>query len=128
MWRYASIEELTRRILGSLTASILHIILIIALYTRMPMSYYVWGSMLQMLFFVGLRFLFRFLLFLRSHMWKRRNEASGRVMVIGAGEAGRMLLRDLKISDKMNDRAVCVIDNNSNKRNLPVEDNVIKIR
>ena len=83
MWRYASIEELTRTILGSLTASILHCILITAIYCRMPMSYYVWGSMLQMLFVVGLRFLFRFLLFLRSHMWKR-GEPGGRVMVICA--------------------------------------------
>ena len=120
MWRYASIEELTRTILGSLTASVLHCVLITAIYCRMPMSYYVWGSMLQMLFVVGLRFLFRFLLFLRSHMWKR-GETGGRVMVIGAGEAGRMLLRDLKTSDKLNDKPVCVIDDNQNKWNRPIE-------
>ena len=50
MWRYASIEELTRTILGSLLASILHCILITVFFCRMPMSYYVWGSMLQMFF------------------------------------------------------------------------------
>ena len=120
MWRYASIEELTRTILGSLVASILHCILITVLYCRMPMSYYVWGSMLQMLFVVGLRFLFRFLLFLRSYMWKK-NEAGGRVMVIGAGEAGRMILRDLKTSDRLNDKPVCVIDDNPNKWNRYIE-------
>ena len=120
MWRYASIEELTRTILGSLTASVLHCILITVLYYRMPMSYYVWGSMLQMLFVVGLRFLFRFLLFLRSRLGKR-GETGGRVMVIGAGEAGRMLLRDLKTSDKLNDVPVCVIDDNPNKWNRPIE-------
>ena len=120
MWRYASIEELTKTILGSLTASVLHIVLITALYCRMPMSYYVWGSMLQMFFVVGLRFLFRFLLFLRSHM-VRKGGPGGRVMVIGAGEAGRMILRDLKTSDKVNDRAVCVIDDNPNKWNRPIE-------
>ncbi len=120
MWRYASFSELTRCILGSLTASILHIVLITVLYQRMPMSYYVWGSMLQMFFVVGLRFLFRFLLFLRSHMGKK-GEIGGRVMVIGAGEAGRMLLRDLKNSDKVNDIPVCVIDDNPNKWNRPIE-------
>ena len=120
MWRYASIEELTRTILGSLTASILHIVLITVLYQRMPMSYYVWGSMLQMIFVVGLRFLFRFLLFLRTHL-RKRQEPGGRVMVIGAGEAGRMILRDLKTSDKVNDIPVCVIDDNHNKWNRPIE-------
>ena len=120
MWRYASFDELLRTILGSLTASVLHIVLITVLYCRMPMSYYVWGSMLQMLFVVGLRFLFRFLLFLRTHMWKR-GEPGGRVMVIGAGEAGRMILRDLKTSDMLNDKPVCVIDDNPNKWNRPIE-------
>ena len=120
MWRYASFSELTRTILGSLTASILHCILITVIYTRMPMSYYVWGSMLQMVFVVGLRFLFRFLLFLRSHMWKSFNPG-GRVMVIGAGEAGRMLIRDLKTSEQLNDKPVCVIDDNPNKWNRPIE-------
>jgi len=121
MWRYASFEELVRTVLGSLTASVLHCVLITALYTRMPLSYYVWGSMLQMLFVVGLRFFFRFLLYLRSHMWKKRQEPGGRVMVIGAGEAGRMILRDLKTSDKVNDIPVCVIDDNHNKWNRPIE-------
>ena len=36
MWRYASFDELLRTILGSLTASILHIVLITALYCRRP--------------------------------------------------------------------------------------------
>ena len=120
MWRFASFEELVRTVLGSLTASVLHCVLITVLYSRMPLSYYVWGSMLQLLFVVGLRFLFRFLLFLRSHM-VRKGGPGGRVMVIGAGEAGRMILRDLKTSDKVNDRAVCVIDDNPNKWNRPIE-------
>jgi len=120
MWRYASIEELTKTILGSLTASVLHIVLITAFYCRMPMSYYVWGSMLQLFFVVGLRFLFRFLLFLWARL-RRKGETGGRVMIIGAGEAGRMILRDLKTSDKVNDVPVCVIDDNPNKWNRPIE-------
>ena len=120
MWRYASIEELTKTILGSLTASVLHIVLITAFYCRMPMSYYVWGSMLQLFFVVGLRFLFRFLLFLRARL-RRKGETGGRVMIIGAGEAGRMILRDMKTSDKVNDVPVCVIDDNPNKWNRPIE-------
>ena len=120
MWRYASIEELIKTVLGSLTASVLHIVLITVLYCRMPMSYYVWGSMLQMFFVVGLRFLFRFLLFLRTRLG-RYSETSARVMIIGAGEAGRMIIRDMKTSDKFRDRPVCVIDDNANKWNRPIE-------
>ena len=120
MWRFASFDELVRTVLGSLTASLLHCILITVLFTRMPLSYYVWGSMLQMFFVVGLRFLFRFLLFLR-HYLRKKTEPGGRVMVIGAGNAGQMILRDLKTTDKLNDTAVCVIDDNQNKWGRSIE-------
>ena len=120
MWRYASLEELTRTVLGAFTASIVHCILITVFYCRMPMSYYVWGSMLQILFVVGLRFLFRFLLFLKKRLG-RRDETMGRVMVIGAGDAGQMLLRNMNTSDKMTDMPVCVIDDNQNKWGRSIE-------
>ena len=114
MWRFASYDELIRTTLGSVTASVLHCLLITALFRRMPMSYYIWGSVVQLVLVVGLRFSFRLLLFFRNG-WRKREEALGRVMIIGAGSAGQMMLRDLKNSEKLEDKAVCVVDDNPNK-------------
>ena len=40
---------------------------------------------------------------------------TGRVMLIGGGNAGQMILRDLNSSKETNDKVVCIIDDNPNK-------------
>ena len=120
MWRFYSYSELMRTIIGSVTASLLHCILISVLFDRMPLSYYLWGSLLQLICVVAPRVAYRVLLFLRS-LRKPAAETAGRVMVIGAGASGQMIIRDLKSSELLNDKAVCVIDDNSNKWNRTIE-------
>ena len=110
MWRYASYGELIRTGVGSVTASVFHIILITALYNRMPLSYYLWGSVVQLILLIIPRFSYRLLLFLRAG---RSNGAH--VMIIGAGSTGQLLLRDLNTAKELNDKAVCFIDDNRNK-------------
>ena len=110
MWRFASYGELIRTTAGSLTASLLHIIFISIFFGRMPLSYYLWGSMLQLILLLVPRFSFRLFIFLRG-----RKSGGAHVMIIGAGQAGQMLLRDLNTSDELNDKAVCFIDDNPNK-------------
>lgn len=110
MWRFASYGELIRTTSGSLTASLLHIIFISIFFGRMPLSYYLWGSLLQLIFLLVPRFSFRLFIFLRG-----RKPDGAHVMIIGAGQAGQMLLRDLNTSDELNDKAVCFIDDNPNK-------------
>ena len=114
VWRYASYGELVRTFAGSVCTSIFHIILISFIFVRMPLSYYIWGSVLQLLLLLAPRFSYRLLLFFRSGM-KRTDETAGRVMIIGAGQAGQMLLRDLNTAKELNDKAVCFIDDNPNK-------------
>ncbi len=120
IWRYASYSELIRTFLASGCTSLIHIILISVLFGRMPLSYYLWGSSLQFIFLVVPRFSYRLLLFMRAGM-KHTDETAGRVMIIGAGQAGQMLLRDLKTAKELNDKAVCFIDDNPNKWGRLVE-------
>lgn len=114
MWRYVSYVELLRMFMASAVASIAHAVLITALVCRMPLSYYLWGSALQFVFLVIPRFSYRLLLLLLSRM-KYGNGSASHVMIIGAGQAGQMLLRDLKMAKEVKDRAVCFIDDNPNK-------------
>ena len=112
MWRYASFSELMRAALGSITSSILHTILITVFFERMPLSYYLIGAGLQGIFLIGIRFSYRFV-----QIIKKRNEPveGKRVMLIGAGSSGQMILRDMYRAREVKDKAVCIIDDNKNK-------------
>ncbi len=96
IWRFVGLNELLHATSGSLTASVLHVILITVLFRRMPMSYYVWGAVMQLFCVVVSRFTYRILISLRPKKGKIDKEITGRVMVIGAGSAGHMIIRDIK--------------------------------
>lgn len=120
MWRYASYDELINSFLGSAITSILYCVLITVLVRRMPLSYYVWGSLFQLIFIIAPRFSYRLLLFFISRLRKAQNMEK-RVMIIGAGQAGQMLLRDIRLANELFDNVVCFIDDNPNKHNRYVE-------
>ena len=124
IWRFASYTELIRVILGTGITGICHIVFVSIMVQRMPVSYYVFGIMLQFILTLGVRFAYRFILLLRG----RREESVAsekKVMLIGAGNAGQLILRDIKSSKETNERVCCFIDDNPNKwgryiDNIPV--------
>jgi FlaA1/EpsC-like NDP-sugar epimerase len=119
IWRFASYSELRRILLSSIITSIFHGVAMNLFVCRMPVSYYLFGAVLQFLFVTGIRFSYRFVLLLRSSarpVSRQRGEAPRqRVMLIGAGNAGQMILRDIKRSPGTHDRVCCLIDDNPNK-------------
>ena len=121
LWQYASFAELVRTLEASLITSILHIIGITVLFMRMPLSYYFGGPLLQTVLLVGIRFSYRFVLYERSKRWPEGGPR-GRILLIGAGSAGQMILRDLNAKGVMSDRIVCIIDDDPNKQGRFVED------
>ena len=119
MWRFVSYPELFRFSAGTLTASILYFIVMLIIGYRMPMSYFVWGAALQAALVVCIRLSYRFALYLKS--LPNKDEGLRRVMVIGAGDAGQLILRDIRNAEKVKEKAVCVIDDNRNKWNRFME-------
>ncbi len=126
MWRFAGFRELTRYSAASLITSAFHIIGITLLFCRMPMAYYITGMFVQLILVVSVRFSYRFYLEILKR--KNMNETEiphERVMIIGAGSAGQMIIRELQISHNINCTPCCVIDDNSNKwgrfiQNVPI--------
>ncbi|MCR4696220.1 MAG: polysaccharide biosynthesis protein [Lachnospiraceae bacterium] len=117
IWRFASYNELVMIILSSLITSVIHIVGITVFFQRMPISYYCIGTVLQFCFVIGIRFSYRFVLLIQKEtgLGVRRREISANVMIIGAGDAGQMLLRDVNRAKELSDRVVCFIDDNPNK-------------
>ena len=116
MWRFASFNELTRVFMSCVITAVFHIVAITLLFERMPISYYFIGAVFQFILVLGIRFSYRFVLLERSRRGKNRQEAS-RVMLIGAGSTGQMLLRDLHGAKEVNEKVCCIIDDNKNKWN-----------
>jgi len=117
IWRYASFTELEHTILGSFTASVVHAIGITVLMQRMPLSYYMLGAFLQFALLAIARFAYRFIELITKTYLEKRDTDSSRVMLIGAGSAGQMILDDVIQAKEINDKVVCIIDDNPNKWN-----------
>ena len=115
IWRFASFNELVRVSFATIITGLFQILYSIFFIQRMPITYYAFGIMIQYFMLVGIRFSYRFILLERSRIIKSTNGKIGRVMLIGAGSAGQMILRDIVTSKETNDKVYCIIDDNSNK-------------
>ncbi len=117
IWRYASYSELKHVTLASVETTLIHIVLITVVFRRMPISYYLVGPLLQFTLVIGIRFCYRFILLARKRngAMPEDNSRLKRVMLVGAGNAGQMILRDIEQSEELKEKVVCIIDDNPNK-------------
>ena len=116
IWRFAGFEELVRVVKASVVTMFFHTVFITILYARMPLSYYIIGAGLQFMLVLGIRFSYRFYLRLVSVQHHNSNNASEKnIMLVGAGSSGQMILRDIAKAKEVQDRVVCIIDDNPNK-------------
>ena len=114
LWRFVSYSELMRVITTSVITALFHTVAITLFYQRMPISYYCIGAMIQFCLVIGIRFSYRLVLLLRS---KQGGGNGSRVMLIGAGSAGQMILQDIERAMEVTDKVCCIIDDNPNKWN-----------
>jgi FlaA1/EpsC-like NDP-sugar epimerase len=117
MWRYASVQEARRVVLSGLSA--LAAIVVLVELTRqgmrvVPLSVAIFGPVLAFMGFGAVRF--------RSRLFPVRRHAEHdeptRVVVIGAGEAGSMVVRDILRSDELELVPVAYVDDDPRKIGL----------
>lgn len=118
IWRFASFSELLRVALSSVITGAFHVVVTLLFFRRMPLTYYIFGTMLQFMAVLGIRFVYRLFLLVRK---KNLDGNAGRIMLIGAGAAGQMILRDLNRAPEINGKVVCIIDDNPNKWNRYID-------
>ena len=116
LWKFASFIELERLTIGSILLGIIHAVGITVLFIRMPITYYIVGIAIQFLLTIFVRFAYRFILLERNKRSRMlQKAAASRVMLIGAGSAAQMILRDLHGAKEANELVCCIIDDNKNK-------------
>ena len=114
LWRFASFNELNRVAGASAITTVFHWVGITVLFSRMPMSYYVTGPVIQFCLTTAVRFSYRYITMERQRRELREN-IKHNAMIIGAGAAGQVILRELKNSNESQTRVCCMIDDNPNK-------------
>lgn len=116
IWRFASYSELLRTVIATGITFLFHCTGMMLLFERMPFSYYVFGILMQFTLTLGIRFSYRFILLERGRRSNALEKAgANRVLLIGAGKAGQIILRDIKGAKETTDVVSCIIDDNPNK-------------
>ena len=116
IWRFASYNELIRMVFATGISFIFHCTGMSIFFGRMPISYYFFGILVQFGLTLAVRFAYRFVLLERDKRRTTEERAKAKkVLLIGGGKAGRIILRDIKTAKELKDIVCCIIDDNPNK-------------
>ncbi len=116
VWRFASTTELLNVIGACTTSMVIQVVVMSVLRMRMPVSYYLMKYVLLMMGVGILRFTYRILRMLQERRIGERNDARKRTMIVGGGEAGAMIIKELQNSRYLDQCVCCVVDDNVAKQ------------
>ena len=120
IWSLASTRDLLTIIKAYLLLIPVYVLINQILQLNMPRSYYVMGYIINFCLTAGMRFSYRLLL-MQVQSMKRGGKQQERVMIVGAGAAGQMLIKEMQNASKLNSKVCCVIDDNLNKKGRFIE-------
>ncbi|MFW6266477.1 MAG: polysaccharide biosynthesis protein [Halanaerobiales bacterium] len=116
MWKYASIPELRSVIKVSVLINLFFVIYIYFFQVRFPRSILIINGILNVFFLGGLRFGFRLL---KDYLRSSRNSGKRiNVLIVGAGDAAEMIVRELLKHPELNKHIVGLIDDDPAKKGL----------
>ena len=122
IWRFVSYAEMSRILAVTFVTTVLYGLVVDFFILRMPYSYFLFGGVLQGAFTGGIRFSYRGLRRI-SHIMESydRNNALKKTLVIGAGEAGRTIARQIMVENPRSHVVCCFVDDNPYKKGRTVE-------
>lgn len=117
LWKFIGVHELGYMLLANTISFFVQITGMYLLQYSMPRSYFFFQIILQTMMVCGLRFSYRFIRHLKEvkeQKFSRQNKWK-RVMVIGAGEAGKAIIKEIMDSKYLSMKICCVVDDDRNK-------------
>jgi len=117
IWRQVSYYELCTFSFAVLLPAMLYFIFGICFSLDLPKRYYIIGGWLQLWLILSCRFSYRFLFFLglKTKKITKSGRMKHRAMLIGAGAAGQIILRDILSNDDTNIAICCIVDDDQGK-------------
>jgi FlaA1/EpsC-like NDP-sugar epimerase len=118
LWRYLSVGDLSRIAYSNLTASVVSCILITVIAPRgFPRSIYILDLMICFLAMSGLRLMLRMMFEITSSP-RSSGGVEKSTLIYGAGDAGMILLREIRNNPRLSYRVLGFIDDRPDKKGL----------
>jgi FlaA1/EpsC-like NDP-sugar epimerase len=122
LWKYASIEELLSVVYSATISNVVFIIYsYMFTYKLLQIQYYRFPYTVHIIFFIlsvvslgGVRFLYRILKEDRSNL--ENGESPKKLLIIGAGDAGALLIKEIRKHKALNYDVVGIIDDDVTKK------------
>lgn len=115
VWSFASVHEFVLILGACILSTAFQALGMQFLILDVPRSYYIFYFFLLLMTTTLTRFSYRGLRIVLQGINKEKENILN-TMVIGAGEAGSMIIHELKFSRHLNRRVVCIIDDNPSKK------------
>ena len=123
LWRFASYSELKQIIISWCITTVFYWGAVALFFDTMPLSYYIGGALGQFILIPAVRFAYRFLRLEKEKKQKdRESPNASRVMLIGGGSTGQVIIRELHQAPKVTEKVCCIIDDDTNKWGRFIED------
>jgi len=118
MWKYASISELRSLIRASIVINSIFVVYIFLFQVRMPRSILIINGILDVFLLGGLRFSLRLLKdYLKIN---KNNGAKKNVLIVGAGDAAEMVVREMHKHPELNKEVIALVDDDPKKHGLEI--------
>ena len=112
VWRFASSKEFVRIILASLIAGVVQVVVLNLFNIDLPRSFSpIFGAALT----VGvtcIRFSYRIMRGIRNIKSNKSDDKLIKTMIVGAGSAGEVILKELETNKFINKKVSCLVDDN----------------
>ena len=116
IWRYASATELIAIVMANIAASTAWYFISLYIGAVLPRSLYVFTGLLLIFFIGGSRLSLRFYSYVMNKpKYRQIQRKKNKVLIVGAGDAGAMLLREIERYHIANRQVVGFIDDDKNK-------------
>lgn len=130
MWGGAGIHEMFQVFSACLTTAIVQLAISYLLDVRLPRSFYLLWFVFMTVFIGASRISYRAVKACLCHLSSRKRfPRRKRVMIVGGGQAGTLLVKELKSSDKSIAEPVCIMDDDRAKigkfvNGVPIKGNI----
>lgn len=114
LWSYAGIEEYAKIILACFLASVIEMVLFVVFIPELNFNFSIIDCMVLMTITILFRLYCRPLFITRDKKLGEETKKKN-TMIIGAGRAGAMLIREFQTSSHSMNKVVCIIDSDKSK-------------
>ncbi len=119
LWRYASVEEAVNVLLSILLSFAIIETVNLIFKKHIQVNHLIISNLIVFLGLVGLRYSYRTIRVF--YVYKKFNLDISRTLIIGAGNAGYMMIKEIKNNPRLDNKVVCIVDDDKRKKGRHIQ-------